>query len=97
MHVFVCTCRQLILPEKFPPPTELLDLQPLPVSALRNKEFEKLYPKLATFNPIQTQVRVLEVQQTMIDIASFTAGQMKGPLFHGCCFAAKVTREEGVN
>lgn len=48
--------RQLILPEKFPPPTELLDLQPLPVSALRNKEFEKLYTKYGTFNPIQTQV-----------------------------------------
>lgn len=27
--------RHLILPEKYPPPTELLDLQPLPVSALR--------------------------------------------------------------
>jgi pre-mRNA-splicing helicase BRR2 len=51
----------LILPEKFPPPTELLDLQPLPVSALRNKEFERLYPKLSTFNPIQTQVCLLAV------------------------------------
>ena len=27
--------RHLLLPEKNPPPTELLDLQPLPVSALR--------------------------------------------------------------
>lgn len=27
--------RHLILPEKYPPPTELLDLQPLPLSALR--------------------------------------------------------------
>jgi pre-mRNA-splicing helicase BRR2 len=53
---FCCSRRQLILPEKFPPPTELLDLQPLPVSALRNKEFEKLYTKYGTFNPIQTQV-----------------------------------------
>ena len=52
------SCRQLILPEKFPPPTELLDLQPLPVSALRNKAFEALYTKYGTFNPIQTQVRV---------------------------------------
>ena len=48
--------RQLILPEKFPPPTELLDLQPLPVSGLRNKAFEGLYKELGTFNPIQTQV-----------------------------------------
>ncbi|KIL65014.1 hypothetical protein M378DRAFT_126054 [Amanita muscaria Koide BX008] len=29
----------LILPEKFPPPTPLLDLQLLPLSALHNKEF----------------------------------------------------------
>eukprot|EP00271_Cylindrocystis_brebissonii_P012705 TRINITY_DN317_c0_g1_i1.p1 TRINITY_DN317_c0_g1~~TRINITY_DN317_c0_g1_i1.p1 ORF type:complete len:2233 (-),score=420.67 TRINITY_DN317_c0_g1_i1:1930-8628(-) len=49
--------RHLILPEKYPPPTELLDLQPLPVSALRNARFEALYSKQFThFNPIQTQV-----------------------------------------
>jgi pre-mRNA-splicing helicase BRR2 len=49
--------RHLILPEKFPPPTELLDLQPLPVTALRNPHYEQLYSDLFTFfNPIQTQV-----------------------------------------
>ncbi|XP_055517961.1 U5 small nuclear ribonucleoprotein 200 kDa helicase [Leucoraja erinacea] len=49
--------RHLILPEKYPPPTELLDLQPLPVSALRNSAFEHLYQdKFPFFNPIQTQV-----------------------------------------
>ncbi|GIY38375.1 u5 small nuclear ribonucleoprotein 200 kDa helicase [Caerostris extrusa] len=49
--------RHLILPEKYPPPTELLDLQPLPVSALRNPFFESLYKdKFPYFNPIQTQV-----------------------------------------
>uniref|UniRef100_T1JH32 U5 small nuclear ribonucleoprotein 200 kDa helicase n=1 Tax=Strigamia maritima TaxID=126957 RepID=T1JH32_STRMM len=49
--------RHLILPEKYPPPTELLDLQPLPVSALRNTQFEALYnDNFAIFNPIQTQV-----------------------------------------
>ncbi|GFR50198.1 hypothetical protein Agub_g12366 [Astrephomene gubernaculifera] len=48
--------RHLILPTKFPPPTELLDLQPLPVSALRNAAFEALYQGLSHFNPIQTQV-----------------------------------------
>lgn len=49
--------RHLILPEKYPPPTELLDLQPLPVSALRNPTFEALYKdKFPFFNPIQTQV-----------------------------------------
>ena len=38
-----CPPRHLILPAKFPPPTELLDLQPLPVSALRNPAFEAVY------------------------------------------------------
>ena len=48
--------RHLILPEKYPPPTELLDLQPLPVTALRNAAFETLYQnKFPFFNPIQTQ------------------------------------------
>lgn len=48
--------RNLILPEKYPPHTELLDLQPLPASALRNKEYEKIYHNYQNFNPIQTQV-----------------------------------------
>eukprot|EP00953_Heterococcus_sp_UTEX-ZZ885_P017076 9573-Heterococcus_DN1.PRE.3 len=54
--------RHLILPAKYMPPTELLDLQPLPFSALRNAAYEKLFAhaKLASssqrhFNPIQTQ------------------------------------------
>ena len=47
--------RHLILPEKYPPHTELLDLQPLPVSALG--DFSALYEDMFThFNPIQTQV-----------------------------------------
>ncbi|KAK9891555.1 hypothetical protein WA026_015516 [Henosepilachna vigintioctopunctata] len=49
--------RHLILPEKNFPPTELLDLQPLPITALRNDKFESLYnEKFSQFNPIQTQV-----------------------------------------
>ncbi|KAL6175995.1 hypothetical protein ACLB2K_052631 [Fragaria x ananassa] len=47
--------RHLILPEKYPPPTELLDLQPLPVTALRNSMYEALYD-FKHFNPVQTQV-----------------------------------------
>ncbi len=50
--------RHLLLPEKYPPPTELLDLQPLPITALRNPAFEALYKGFKTFNPIQTQVPV---------------------------------------
>ena len=50
--------RHLILPEKNVPPTELLDLQPLPVTALRNEQFERIYSdRISQFNPIQTQVR----------------------------------------
>ena len=48
--------QKLILPEKYLPPTELLDLQPLPITALRNPQFEALYQnKFNCFNPIQTQ------------------------------------------
>ena len=48
--------RHLILPEKNVPPTELLDLQPLPVTALRNEQFERIYSdRISQFNPIQTQ------------------------------------------
>ncbi|KAG1859423.1 P-loop containing nucleoside triphosphate hydrolase protein [Suillus tomentosus] len=49
--------KHLILPEKFPPSTPLLELQPLPLSALHNKEFESIYSStIQTFNKIQTQV-----------------------------------------
>jgi pre-mRNA-splicing helicase BRR2 len=44
----------LILPPKFPPPTELLDLQPLSPSALGEPAFVKLF-RFKDFNPIQTQ------------------------------------------
>ena len=47
--------QHLILPELHPPHTKLLDLHPLPVSALKNSNFEQLY-QFDYFNPIQTQV-----------------------------------------
>lgn len=47
--------QKLILPEKFPPHTELLDLQPLPASALKVKEYVALYPQWDRFNKVQTQ------------------------------------------
>ena len=49
------TFKGLILPERHPPHTELLDLDPLPVTALGRPEYEALY-KFSHFNPIQTQV-----------------------------------------
>ncbi|XP_058808781.1 activating signal cointegrator 1 complex subunit 3 [Phymastichus coffea] len=45
----------LILPESHPPHTDLLELQPLPITALKATEFQKLY-KFTHFNPIQTQI-----------------------------------------
>ena len=49
--------RELIVAELHPAHTELLDLDPLPVSALKNPTFEALYShKFSHFNPIQTQV-----------------------------------------
>ncbi|CAO1626159.1 unnamed protein product [Parajaminaea phylloscopi] len=48
--------KNLILPEKYPPHTQLLDLQPQPLSALRNAEAESLYAQsFGAFNGIQTQ------------------------------------------
>ncbi|KAI8053078.1 Sec63 Brl domain-containing protein [Syncephalis plumigaleata] len=48
--------KRLILPEKYAPHTELLDLQPLPVSALRDPTYEAIYAGWVNhFNPVQTQ------------------------------------------
>ena len=49
--------RHLILPEKHAPPSELLDLQPLPVSAVRNQIYEAFFSsKFSHFNSVQTQI-----------------------------------------
>ncbi|CAN6808070.1 unnamed protein product [Brassica oleracea] len=56
LTVLPISFRHLMLPEKYPPPTELLDLQPLPVTALRNPSYEALYQDIKHFNPVQTQV-----------------------------------------
>ena len=45
----------LIMPESHPPHTNLLDLLPLPLAALRNGAYEQLFA-FTHFNPIQTQV-----------------------------------------
>jgi hypothetical protein len=47
--------KHLILPEVYPPHTDLLNLHPLPVTALFNKQAESMY-KFTHYNPIQTQV-----------------------------------------
>lgn len=48
--------QKLILPAKFPPHTPVLDLQPLPISALKRKEHQALYEDIGRFNKVQTQV-----------------------------------------
>ena len=47
--------QKLVLPEKFPPHTPALDLQPLPVSTLKRQEYANLYPEIREFNKVQTQ------------------------------------------
>lgn len=53
--VLPLTFQHLILPETHPPHTDLLELQPLPVTALNNPNYEMLY-NFSHFNPIQTQI-----------------------------------------
>ncbi|XP_006881253.1 PREDICTED: activating signal cointegrator 1 complex subunit 3 [Elephantulus edwardii] len=53
--VCIINFQHLILPERHPPHTELLDLQPLPVTALGCREYEALY-NFTHFNPVQTQI-----------------------------------------
>lgn len=48
--------QKLILPERFPPHTPLLDMQRAPVKALKREEYQKLYPDWEHFNKIQTQI-----------------------------------------
>ncbi|KAL3438665.1 Sec63 Brl domain-containing protein [Aspergillus tetrazonus] len=47
--------QKLILPERFPPHTPLLDMQRAPVKALKRDEYQRLYPDWEYFNKIQTQ------------------------------------------
>lgn len=51
----VVSCANLRLPEKYLPQTKLLDLSPLPISALQNEMYQANY-KFEYFNPIQTQI-----------------------------------------
>ncbi|KAL2004915.1 hypothetical protein VTN00DRAFT_2765 [Thermoascus crustaceus] len=48
--------QKLILPERFPPHTPLLDMQRVPVKALKREEYQRLYPDWDHFNKVQTQV-----------------------------------------
>merc|ERR550514_2315179 len=72
--------RHLILPEKYPPHTELLDLQPLPLSALRNTDAEAIYStQQKVFNPIQTQVfsHLYSTNENVLICAPAASGKMQ--------------------
>ena len=89
--------RHLILPEKYPAPTELLDLQPLPLTALRNPEYERIYTDFKTFNPIQTQVRGRRIPYTLYPSRPSTPSRRRSAAalahfqgFGGTCLAVPV-------
>ncbi|PSN63487.1 Sec63-domain-containing protein [Corynespora cassiicola Philippines] len=48
--------QKLIMPAKFPAHTPILDLQPLPPSAVKRKDYANLYGDIGRFNKVQTQV-----------------------------------------
>jgi len=48
--------QSLLLPDQHPPHTELLPLQPLPVTVLQDERAQRLYTRFTHFNPVQTQV-----------------------------------------
>lgn len=48
--------RDVQLPSQKLHHTDLIDLTPLPTTALQNEDYEQLYSKIDTFNPIQTQL-----------------------------------------
>ena len=52
----VVSFEKLVLPEKFPAHTPLLDLQPVPIAALKRDDFKSIYPNWERFNKVQTQV-----------------------------------------
>lgn len=47
--------QHLILPDTYPPHTDLLDIHPVPITALQNELYESLYTKYKYFNPVQSQ------------------------------------------
>eukprot|EP01039_Chlorochromonas_danica_P004415 gene4415-4836_t len=58
LHSTVCapvSFRRLVLPPKFPPPSELLDLQALPIASLKNSDISDFFAPIQYLNPVQTQ------------------------------------------
>jgi activating signal cointegrator complex subunit 3 len=47
---------QTRMPEQIVTNTDLMDLTPLPTTVLQNEKYEKLFSRIETFNPVQTQL-----------------------------------------
>ena len=47
---------ETVLPRQATIHTDLIDLTPLPTTALQNDKYEEVYSKIQTFNPVQTQL-----------------------------------------
>ena len=54
--VHTASLRDISMPEQVTPYTDLLNLAPLPVTALQEESYMQLYSKIETFNPVQTQL-----------------------------------------
>ncbi|XP_044008422.1 activating signal cointegrator 1 complex subunit 3, partial [Aphidius gifuensis] len=54
-YVYSLPLHDVILPDYHQPHTDLLELQPLPITVLKNDKYQSLY-KFSHFNPIQTQI-----------------------------------------
>jgi activating signal cointegrator complex subunit 3 len=59
--------------------TDLLDLTPLPTTVFEDERYEKLFSRIETFNPVQTQLfHVLYHTDTPIFIGAPTGENVKG-------------------
>lgn len=73
--------KHLMLPDMHPVHTDLLDVHPIPVKALRNPTFESLYDRFDYFNPIQSQLfHVLYHTDNNVLVGAPTGS---GYVFHG--------------
>jgi pre-mRNA-splicing helicase BRR2 len=90
--------RNLLLPDKYPPHTELLDMQPLPTSALKNSEFSALYKGFRFFNPIQTQAfnSVFGSDENVLICAPTGSGKSVRRVRHVSCFFYQSQRSHRV-
>lgn len=89
--------RNLILPAKYPPHSELLDLQPLPVSALQNPDYEAVYSKrgIRFFNPIQTQVGPVVCRKGLLGVAEGLRGVFGGGGGGGLAACSRRSKRDG--